>query len=118
MLVRSLNVIFFSFCRTFTQVSATWPDTDVMREELDDLQVSFFYCFSLLGFTYELGFEKHDLVVAEELHTLLTYFTYRDIWRHVRNHGVFFIIYFNLFFKKLNLTILIIDFFGVHFRFF
>jgi cytoplasmic FMR1 interacting protein len=25
--------------RTFTQVSATWPDTDVMREELDDLQI-------------------------------------------------------------------------------
>ncbi|CAM6019075.1 unnamed protein product [Sphagnum balticum] len=25
--------------RTFTQVSANWPDTDVMREELDDLQI-------------------------------------------------------------------------------
>lgn len=26
-------------CRTFTQVSTQWPDTDGMREELDDLQV-------------------------------------------------------------------------------
>jgi cytoplasmic FMR1 interacting protein len=25
--------------RTFTQVSVNWPDTDVMREELDDLQI-------------------------------------------------------------------------------
>jgi cytoplasmic FMR1 interacting protein len=25
--------------RTFTQVSANWPDTDMMREELDDLQI-------------------------------------------------------------------------------
>jgi hypothetical protein len=51
-LVQSLNVFYFLFCRTFTQVSATWPDTDVMREELDDLQVSFFYCFSYLGFFF------------------------------------------------------------------
>lgn len=27
------------FCRTFTQISTQWPDTDGMREELDDLQV-------------------------------------------------------------------------------
>jgi cytoplasmic FMR1 interacting protein len=26
-------------CRTFTQISTQWPDTDGMREELDDLQV-------------------------------------------------------------------------------
>ena len=25
--------------RTFTQVSVNWPDTEQMREELDDLQV-------------------------------------------------------------------------------
>jgi hypothetical protein len=49
--------ILFSLCRTFTQVSATWPDTDVMREELDDLQVSFFYCFSYLGFFFFLNFK-------------------------------------------------------------
>lgn len=28
--------------RTFTQISTQWPDTDGMREELDDLQVDVF----------------------------------------------------------------------------
>lgn len=30
------------FFRTFTQISTQWPDTDGMREELDDLQVDIF----------------------------------------------------------------------------
>lgn len=33
------NILCLVKCRTFTQISVSWPDTEQMREELDDLQV-------------------------------------------------------------------------------
>jgi hypothetical protein len=41
-------------CRTFTQVSSQWQDTDTMREELDDLQVAGLPLF-LLQLLFYLG---------------------------------------------------------------
>lgn len=39
-----VNAYFASYYyRTFTQVSVNWPDTEQMREELDDLQVCHSY---------------------------------------------------------------------------
>jgi len=50
-------------CRTFTQVSTQWQDTDTMREELDDLQVA---ALSLLFITAScyVGTLKSFLVIC------------------------------------------------------
>lgn len=39
-ILASFNFLAGQYIRTFTQVSVQWQDTDSMREELDDLQVS------------------------------------------------------------------------------
>ncbi|KAE8713278.1 Protein PIR [Hibiscus syriacus] len=49
--------------RTFTQVSVQWPDTDSMREELDDLQVLIVFVIESLELDFTLLFpERHMLL--------------------------------------------------------
>ncbi|MBA0873452.1 hypothetical protein Goshw_002374, partial [Gossypium schwendimanii] len=49
--------------RTFTQVSIQWPDTDSMREELDDLQVLIVFAVESLELDFALLFpERHMLL--------------------------------------------------------
>lgn len=63
-------------CRTFTQISVNWPDTEQMREELDDLQVT----TSLVTFAL---IDPNVIGVGYLLNNWSGFARYRSSWVHV-----------------------------------